>query len=100
MERRGEELWVCFEGYLDGESGLASARAVADVLEASSTAVGLVLDVGAMSGYAPEARRAWQETLAPHHTKLRHARTRGASTLVRMGATVVGLFLGLSVHHE
>jgi hypothetical protein len=53
-----------------------------------------------MSGYAPDARRAWQDTLAPHRTKLRNVRTRGATTLVRMGATVVGLFLGLPVQHE
>jgi hypothetical protein len=72
---------------------------VADALSTLDSVV-LVLDVERMTGYASSARRAWQEALAPHRARLREVRTRRASSLVRMGATVIGLFLGMTVVHE
>ncbi|MCA9613083.1 MAG: hypothetical protein H6721_32575 [Sandaracinus sp.] len=101
LERQGDALIVRFVGHLDATAGQDSAAAVAASILEHPTATDLVLDVEHMSGYAPGARRAWQSELGPHRGRLASVKTRGASTLVRMGATVLGLFLGLGVeHHE
>jgi hypothetical protein len=100
LDHQGETLVVVFEGYLSADEGRTSARAVARAVADAPAPVELLLDVAAMAGYATEARRAWQTALSPHRDKLRGIRTRGASTIIRMGATVLGLFLGFNVHHE
>jgi hypothetical protein len=87
-----------FHGYLSGADGVASATALAEVLR--QRCVHVSFDVGEMDGYAGEARRAWQTVLMPQRRRILSITCIDGNPLVRMGASTLGLALGIPVRHE
>ena len=83
-----------FDGHLSTEEGQASAEAFSEKLEIPRD---VIFDVRKMQGYESGARRAWQQTLWPLRDHILSLTVVGGNALVRMGATVLGTFLGLSV---
>jgi hypothetical protein len=58
----------------------------------------IIADVREMTGYQSQARRAWQEIFRVHRAKIERLVLVGAqSVYIRMGASVVATFAGLSV---
>jgi len=86
------KMSASFEGHLDGKDGSASARKFVEVL--GSDVRDVVLNVRKMSSYDKEARQAWQEGLWPQRKQIRSIHVIGANTLIRMGAILIGVFLG------
>lgn len=95
MHKEAVGLRLTFLGYLGAEAGQESASAVAN--ELAERAEHMTLEVASMTGYASDARRAWQGTLRPYRKRLLSLTLVGANPLVRMGATAMGLALGVRV---
>lgn len=87
-----EYVEIRFVGHLDTEGGIASAQVVADRLR--HRRIRLVLDVRDMLGYERGARIAWQEVLWPMRHRIRAMTLVGGNSVVRMGASVMTMFLG------
>jgi len=85
---------VVFEGKLLSAEGEESARAFADAL-VHHDSVEAVWDIRRMTGYESGAREAWQSMLWPLRHKLRRVVVVGGRPLVRIGATTLGLALGI-----
>lgn len=96
----GETLEARFDGWLTQKQGEASAKAfVAKFDQCTHERLDIVFEVTGMTGYAPAARRAWQRSLLPYRRRIRSITTVGASTVVRMGASTIGLLLRVPVRH-
>lgn len=86
---------VVFAGQIDASVGRASVAAVLAELEAGP--VELIFDVRGCSGYTSAARIAWQEALMPRRAQIRSIAVVSSSALMRLGATMLGLALGVDV---
>lgn len=90
---------IAFVGHLDTEGGVSSAEVVSKCLRESRRK--LVLDVRDMEGYDRGARIAWQEVLWPQRDRIRALVLVGGNAVVRMGASVMAMFLGVPLErHE
>lgn len=87
---------MSFDGKLSAEEGAASARAFADAANAHDK-IEAVWDIRRMTGYDRAAREAWQSTLWPLRHKIRRVTVVGGRPLVRLGATTLGLALGVQI---
>lgn len=97
LDAERQLLCVRFEGHLCAESGRQSAKQLAELLGTGTA--DLVFDVREMTGYATEARAAWQEMLGPKQDQLSSITLVGGNALVRMGGQVLGLLLGVKTRH-
>ena len=86
---------VVFTGRLTKEEGEASAHAFREAVESEPTNV--EWDLRQMTGYDSGARTAWQKHLWPVRDKLQSVRVVGGNGLVRLGATTLGLALGIPI---
>ena len=91
---RGETI-VVFSGRIDAKSGQQSVAALLPEFEAGC--VELIFDVRTCTGYASEARMAWQEALMPRRNQIRRIVVISSSALMRLGATMLGIALGVAV---
>lgn len=87
----GARIWISFTGHLTGPDGRRSADEVRTALAKQPRE--LVLDVREMSGYESAARQAWMDKLYPMRARLLAINVIGGSTLVKMGASTIALFL-------
>jgi hypothetical protein len=87
------KLVAAFSGYLSEEEGQQSAAEFVKQLGAAPRDI--VFDISEMSGYAMGARRAWQGALWPLRAQLRSLSVIGGNAIVRMGATMIALALGV-----
>jgi len=88
-----ESIRIRFSGHLSTAGGVASAERVRDRLGRSPAE--LVLEVDAMTGYDRGARVAWQEVLWPARERIEALVVIGGSAVIRMGAAVIAMFLGV-----
>lgn len=85
-----------FDGYLSEKEGILSARAfVFELQKAEITDV--AFDVRTMTGYDRGARIAWQRELYPVRERVLSLEVRGGNSMVRMGASVMALALGIEM---
>jgi hypothetical protein len=96
--RQAEEdrIVMSFDGKLTAEEGAASAKAFAEAASPHEK-VDAVWDIRRMTGYERAAREAWQSTLWPLRQKIRRVTVVGGKPLVRLGATTLGLALGVQI---
>lgn len=99
IERRGKTIEARFDGYLDADAGTESAaeleRATKELREFR-----LIFDVGAMEGYDNEARRAWSRVMRLRRQHITSIETIGASPIIRLGASLLGMLAGVVVEHR
>ena len=88
-----DHVEIRFVGHLDTESGVASAKIVAEQLRKGR--MNLMLDVHEMAGYDRGARVAWQEVLWPMRDRIKALVLIGGNSVVRMGGSVLAMFLGV-----
>lgn len=98
LRRSGAQVRATFRGFLDARSGQVSAAELERALEDLDQAH-LYLDVGAMDGYANEARQAWGKVLQRHHRRICTLTTSGATPIVRLGASLLGMLARVEVKH-
>lgn len=84
---------VRVEGYLDADEAAGSVASIIERL--GDRPRDLVLDAAAMQGYRRGARAVWQLALARHRGQIRRFVLVGGSCVVRMGASVMAMSLGL-----
>ena len=99
IERQGKTVHAIFRGFLDGRSGEASAAEFERATRALDE-FRLILDVRAMDGYANEARQAWGRVIRERRRAIVAVETVGASAIVRMGASLLGMLAGVIVEHR
>jgi hypothetical protein len=93
--RRGtaHDIIVSFEGHLSSADGARSAHEFVEALGRDTLDV--CWDVREMSGYDTGARKAWQSQMLARRRQIRSITLIGGSALVRMGASAIGLVLGI-----
>jgi hypothetical protein len=91
----GSWVTIVFQGRLDALEGQKSATEVAALLDEQPRT--LVWDLRAMTGYATEARLAWQTTLWPRRDRIVEVRVIGGNPLVRVGAVTLGSLLSVPI---
>jgi hypothetical protein len=84
-----------FRGHLSASDGKASAEAFVAACRRERQVI--VLDIREMTSYDSGARQAWVEALKPHRARFERIEVRGGSALVRMGASVVAMLLGIPI---
>jgi hypothetical protein len=95
----GKRFVIAFDGKLLAEEGVTSARAFSEALLPHDS-VEAVWDIRRMTGYERAAREAWQSALWPLRHKIRNIVVVGGTPLVRIGATTIGLALGIQIAFE
>jgi hypothetical protein len=92
-----ERLFIVVQGYATEEKSAVAAAEFKRLL--ASNTVDVVIDLGALTGYAPDARRTWQECFASVRKQLRRLIIIGThvSAIARMGATVVAAVVGIPI---
>ena len=92
-------LKFTFRGHLSGED---STRAIREWRQAFQTMDGksftLIWDCLHMGGYDHDARTAWTRTLVEMKPKIEAIWLVTTSPIVKMGAKVMGMFSGLTIH--
>lgn len=88
-----KRLYVVFRGHLDLANGMRSAGLVKGNLERGERDI--VLDIRNMTGYDMSARQAWADALIPYKANISCIWVLGGSTFVRMGASALGLLIGV-----
>ena len=69
-----------------------------DIIMKREGSVRIIGDLREMTGYETEARLAWQQALYQHRNRIESiVLVGGRSSLVRMGAAVIGAFTGVPV---
>ena len=91
----GSWITIVFQGRLDAIDGQKSANEVAALLDEQPRV--LAWDLRAMSGYATEARMAWQTILWPRRDRIVEVRVLGGNPLVRVGAVTLGSLLSVPI---
>lgn len=99
LTREGATLRASFEGTLTASEGERSAAALRELVR-DLEGVDIVLHVRDMEGFDTAARKAWQRELRPLRARIRSLRTVGASPIVRLGASTLGLLVGIPVDHD
>lgn len=96
--RRGKlgEVIVTFRGTISAESGEASVNAF--LKELDSGPVDLIFDARGCTGYESAARAAWQRVLFPRRGEIRSIAVASDSAVIRLGATMMAMALGISSH--
>lgn len=85
-----------FEGHLSEKEGHSSARAFVRELQKAEI-IDVAFDVRTMTGYDRGARIAWQKELFPVRDRVLTLEVRGGNSIVRMGASVMALALGIQM---
>lgn len=88
-----------FVGHLSAKDGRESAEAFAKELSKLEVA-DVIFDVREMTGYDREARMAWQIKLTPLRERIIGIRIVGGNAIVKMGASVLALALGVELSFE
>ena len=98
-ERFGEHrcLVVAFTGRLEVDEARTKMASIRAALVGVQEPVAMVWDAAGMTGYDGEARKFWQEGLEELRPRIRAIHLISESKLIRMGASVVGMFLGLEI---
>lgn len=93
--RRGRsgEVIVTFRGPITAAVGEESVAAF--VKELGSGPVDVIFDARTCTGYESAARVAWQRVLLPRRTELRSMRIASSSAVIRLGATMMAMALGI-----
>ena len=90
-------LVVQFEGKLLADEARAKIAAIQAELDDVSEPVHMIWDALAMTAYEGEARTLWQDGLAGLRPRIHAIHLITASSVIRMGASVVGMVLGLDI---
>lgn len=98
IERLGHVVQARFDGYLDEAAGHASAQRF-ESLTVGLERLEIVFDVRAMDGYDNAARNAWGRVMRKRREQIVSIETVGASPIIRLGASVLGMFAGVLVTH-
>lgn len=85
-----------FDGHLSEEEGHSSACAFVRELQKAKI-IDVAFDVRTMTGYDRGARIAWQKELFPVRDRVLTLEVRGGNSIVRMGASVMALALGIQM---
>lgn len=93
-ERPSGQIWAEFHGNLDAADGKESARVFSHLLDGARR-WDVVFDIRHMTGYHRDAREAWQAALRPLRDRIACIYVVGGNPLVRMGANLLGSFLGV-----
>jgi hypothetical protein len=93
IARRQGALLVVFDGHLTAEEGPRSIADFTRVLGHGTSDV--IWDITRMRGYDSAARDAWQHGLASRRAQIRSITVVGGGALVRLGASTIGLLLGI-----
>ena len=94
---RGEDLLIVARGH-DKQRAYERSLLVFDGLAATREQFTLYADLSEMTGYESETRKAWQELLRGHRSRIRKLVFIGARfALIRMGAAAVGAFAAIPV---
>ena len=98
-ERFGDHrcLVISFEGKLEVKDAKAKMKSITAAIEAAGEPVAMVWDAARMTGYESEARKLWQDGLKRLRPQIRAIHLVSDSAVIRMGASVVGMFLGLEI---
>tara|TARA_B100001750_G_scaffold148838_1_gene119107 strand:+ start:1995 stop:2378 length:384 start_codon:yes stop_codon:yes gene_type:complete len=99
VEQIGSRLLFRFHGDLSELEGERSANALLTHITGTEE-VDLVFEVSQMTGFAIGAQSAWRRAFMRRRRSIRSLATVGANPLVRMGATVLGLAIGVLVEHS
>lgn len=92
--RNGAEVLMVFRGDLDFDGAKDSSEQFVEIIGADT--VQLTIDINEMTGYTRQARQIWQKTIFPVRQQLSELIFVGhAPALVRMGASAIGLVLGV-----
>lgn len=92
--READEVVMVFCGDLEFDGAKDSSDRFVALI--GTDTVQLTIDIGGMTGYTREARQVWQKTIFPHRHQVSELVFVGqAPPLVRMGASAVGLVLGV-----
>lgn len=85
---------MVFRGNLDVEGARRSSEQFVELI--GDDTVQLIIDIDQMTGYTREARQVWQKTIFPCRQQISRLVFVGhAPALVRMGASAIGLVLGV-----
>jgi hypothetical protein len=88
-----------FVGHLSADEGRKSALAFAEELQKHEL-VDVVFDVTNMEGYDRGARTQWQLIVHPHRDRILGIHLIGGSRIIRMGASVLAMVLGVPLRTD
>lgn len=89
-------ITIQFNGVIDEETGTLSVSALLTELDRAAP-IDLIFDVRLCTAYTSAARDAWQKAMWPRRHDIRSITVITKSPLMRMGATMFGLALGIKV---
>jgi hypothetical protein len=89
-------ITITFSDVIDEETATLSVSQLLSELDLAAP-IDLVFDVRACSAYTSAARGVWQKAMWPRRRDLRTITVITRSPLMRMGATMFGLALGIVV---
>lgn len=95
LRRTGPLLLVTFQGFMRAPDGPASVQRAVELM--GDDTVHIVADLLALRDYDSEVRVAWQLGLQRRADQLASVLVGARSSLVKMGVTAFGLFIGVPV---
>jgi hypothetical protein len=95
QEPETHRICACFTGHLGADAGASSAERFVALI--GTEPFEACFDVTAMSGYDSAARGSWKDALWPRRALIRSIIVTGGNALVRMGAQILGMALGVPV---
>ena len=96
-QHKAQRLLIVAEGFATESGCRKAAREFAELI--GDKQLDVVVDLNKMTGYSTGARVAWQQGFYPFRKQMRELSivARQLSAIIRMGATVVGAFIGVPV---
>jgi hypothetical protein len=91
-------LAIRFVGSLSVDAARWALDEVRAALRDRDDKVTMIWDAAEMTGYETEARTLWQEGMAEVKPRIDAIHLVAESAIIRMGAAVVGMFIGYKIH--
>jgi hypothetical protein len=91
-------LAIRFVGTLDADAARAALDDVRIALGDRDDKITMIWDAAKMNGYETEARTLWQHGMAELKPRIHAIHLVADSAIIRMGAAVVGMFIGYPIH--
>jgi hypothetical protein len=91
-------LAIRFVGNLSADAARSALDEVRAALRDRGDKINMVWDAAEMTGYETEARTLWQQGMAELKSRIHAIHLVADSAIIRMGAAVVGMFIGYPIH--